>query len=164
MKRYILSFSLIMFVMAAVMLVTNFFRPCSPGRGTGLYCSISSGMVAHIDSPAKISIYHHNPYTVGIVDSNGVIQAQTSLSIDGRSEMDFLSPGPVDIYMLKSDGGVSIPIISVYTIDGQSYPSLTVTRSALSPLTQLVQWYLFPPFLYSLMVGVILLVGSVRMK
>jgi hypothetical protein len=144
------------------MLVTSFFQPCSPGRGSGLYCSISSGMVAHIDSPAKISIFHYNPYTIGILDSNGVIQPQTSLSIDGRSEMTFLSPGPVDIYMLKSNGGISVPGISVYTIDGQSYPSLIVTRSSLSPLTQLVQWYLFPPFFLFLMLGAVFLVISIR--
>jgi hypothetical protein len=153
MNRFLFIAAMVMFAMGTIMLFTTFIPPCDEGRGTGLDCSISTGMVAKIDSRAKLFIFDSQMFTIGIADETGVIRPQKAFNHDGNFFISMETVGPIKIFMLDSRGGFSPPSISADTLDNQTFPSLIVTRSGIKPITQLFQWYLIGPFLLSVFFG-----------
>lgn len=157
MRRILFLGSMVFFAMAAYIFVTDFIKPCDPGRGIGLTCDFSGGKIARIDSSARIEIANFDSFTIGYFNSAGVLEKQTPLSIYGFYTLGLTTSGPSEIMMLKSSGGISTPSIYVNPIDSGNYPSLKVTRTWNNPLLQLIQWYLFIPFLCSIISGAFLM-------
>lgn len=160
MKVYLRFCSLLFLCAALYLFVTNFLAPCGPIRGSGLRCDFSAGKQAHIDGPAKITmIQFDRPFTYAIVNSDGVMAPQTSMMFNGFAITSLNSGGPVDIIMLSGRGGITTPDIEVDRLT-DTYPSLTVVRTWHNPLLQLIQWYLYVPFLLCLISGILFMRAS----
>lgn len=163
-KIYLFLCSLVFLVMAVCMLTTSFFPPCDEGRGTGLKCDFVTGKVAHVNGPAKISVYGWENFSITVFNSDGLATPITPLNIGGWYTLAFQTTASTEILITKSNGGVSTPSIRVDRLDGEPYPSLLVTRSWYHPLTQILQWYLFPVFLMNVFVFALMLYVSIKVK
>jgi len=134
------------------MFVKDFLPACDPGRGTDLVCEFGTGMVAKVDGPSTIHIFSREKFTVGYYN-DGVMQEVSSIKASIFHTVDFVTSGPVELYMIQANHDIIGPLVRVDAINGQPYPSLIVNRTFFNPLTQFFQWILSP-----LMLGVLALV------
>jgi hypothetical protein len=164
MKVFFRFYSLLFLCAALYLFVANFIAPCGPVRGSGLRCDFSAGKQAHIDGPAKITLSQFDePFTYAIVNSDGVMAPQESMMFNGFAITSFSTDGPINIIMLRGRGGIITPDIEVDRLT-DTYPSLTVVRTWHNPLLQLIQWYLFVPFLLMFISGIIFMRVSFSFK
>ena len=141
---YLLILSLVL-VMLAAMFITDFLPVCDQGRGTGMDCSMSVGMQADVDSPARIQFFSFDPFRISQLVDGQFVSAQV-LNLNGFYQAEFTTNGPSTWLMQDERGGISSPTIRVDTL-GSQYPSLVVHRTWHYPLAQLIKWNLFPIFL-----------------
>jgi hypothetical protein len=137
---------------AIYMFVCGFLKPCGPTRGTDLSCELAQGMQASVDIPAHITVSSFHPFQVSYKFGEYVPQEIEPVSYGGFYIVEINSPGPVEIYGTKSNGGISTPTIRVDMVSDE-YPTLTVTRTWNDSLIQLIHWYLFPVFVLYLIIA-----------
>ena len=145
MKNFYLMILFLALIVMSAMFLTDFLPVCDQGHGTGLDCSMSVGMQADIDSPAKIQFFSFDSFRISQLVDGQFVPVQV-LNLNGLYRAEFTTNGPSGWLMQDERGGIFSPTIRVDTL-GSQYPGLLVHRTWNYPLAQLIKWNLFPIFL-----------------